>query len=991
MSLEKTIKKYKERTTFDKYVRVSHPNDCYPGNCSLTGYVRDGKIVYQEQTGKYPVVDPNTPDWNPAGCARQCSYALATHGKERIKQPMKQLGRGSGKWVPISWDEAYEIIADKLIDAMEYNPQSILYEIPPGEGGPMYSQDTIVQFMTAIGGICFDLESASIQDLSAGLYETFGKYQFASTWDDFFYSDLILIWNINPAYSRQEKYHFLTEARYRGAELVVIAPDYSPSAVHADYYIPVKAATDAALALGMCRVIIEENLVDWDFVKEQTDLPLLVRMDNRKFLRESDFGDGSGEVFYIWDSKKGLTKAPRDTLDLGDLDPVLEGSFEVEIDGKKVEVKPVFQLLKEKLEREYDLERVREITGVHPDVVRMLARKVASGRTSILLSWNTAKMFHGDLIERAMCLLLGLTGNWGKNGTGIRSWCVVYEFDALAGIVTSDPLIRESVQGRWRRKYGRELTEEELEGFSQGIQFRLISQDIPSVFFWYFHGGYGEIWDKIDLKDAGIPRKIGDYIKEGLEKGWYEYIALPEKDVEPKVLFIVASNPLRNKPMTQHTYLKKLWPKLDLIVCIDYRWSEAALYSDIVLPATFHHEKMQFHSLPNPETRFWSFAGKAVEPVDGAKDEITIAIELAMKIAERARARGLKKYRVPHGVTLEKVNKLLALHEIGLELTELPEEIEWLMGVERDYESIPARVLDIMKRLKEKLDVMGLLLGGTEVEKGVKKVEDEDVRNMLRDLVRVCKEYGVIAEDVTLEEIEEKGFVKYEGLGKSVYGLNNAAHVEPDKTVVAFSMHVKDKLPFPTLTGRAQFYIDHDWFLEAGEELPCHKNPPAVLGGDRSKYPFILTSGHNRYSTHCITFVNELQMNMHRGEPFVYISKKAAEKKGVKDGDYIRVFNDFGEVIVQAKVSSLPADDQIIFYHGWETFLFPNARNLKSELSAGLIKPLHLAAGNDIAYNYGHFYYRFVNWQPQMIYRHTCVDFEPLKPEELEKYGLKGS
>ncbi|MEM2727335.1 MAG: molybdopterin dinucleotide binding domain-containing protein, partial [Archaeoglobaceae archaeon] len=285
---------------------------------------------------------------------------------------------------------------------------------------------------------------------------------------------------------------------------------------------------------------------------------------------------------------------------------------------------------------------------------------------------------------------------------------------------------------------------------------------------------------------------------------------------------------------------------------------------------------------------------------------------------------------------------------------------------------------------KESIKMTELLWGGVVKKESEFKLTDEAVREILRGMVDLCINTGIFKPGTTLEEIEKNGFVKYEGHGQSVYGLNNAAHVEPDKTVVAFSKHVKEKIPFPTLHGRAQFYIDHEWFLEANEELPCHKNPPDVLGGDRSKYPFYLTSGHNRYSTHSITLQNEISLNLHRGEPFVYINKKAAEKKGVKDGDYIKVFNELGEVVVQAKVSSLPAEDQIIFYHGWESNQFLNGQSLKDTLSFGLIKPLHLAGG------YGHLYYRYVTWQPQMIYRHARVDFEKVPEDELKKY-LKGA
>ncbi len=77
------------------------------------------------------------------------------------------------------------------------------------------------------------------------------------------------------------------EARYRGAKLVVIAPDYNATAIHADLWINVKPETDAALGLAAAQVIVEENLYDADYVREQTDLPILVRDDNARFLARS--------------------------------------------------------------------------------------------------------------------------------------------------------------------------------------------------------------------------------------------------------------------------------------------------------------------------------------------------------------------------------------------------------------------------------------------------------------------------------------------------------------------------------------------------------------------------------------------------------------------------------------------------------------------------------------------------------------------------------
>ena len=75
--------------------------------------------------------------------------------------------------------------------------------------------------------------------------------------------------------------------------------------------------------------------------------------------------------------------------------------------------------------RAYTPEAAGRICQVHPDNIRKLARKVATRKTKIFVGWNSGKYYHGDLMERAMALLLGLTGNWGRKGTGTRSWAIM--------------------------------------------------------------------------------------------------------------------------------------------------------------------------------------------------------------------------------------------------------------------------------------------------------------------------------------------------------------------------------------------------------------------------------------------------------------------------------------------------------------------------------------------------------------------------------------
>ena len=87
-----------------------------------------------------------------------------------------------------------------------------------------------------------------------------------------FESELVLLWHSNPVYTYITFYHYFTEARYRGPEIVLIGPDVSPSHMHVDYHVPVRPGSDAALSAGDGQVIVEEGLVDEEFVRNQTDL-----------------------------------------------------------------------------------------------------------------------------------------------------------------------------------------------------------------------------------------------------------------------------------------------------------------------------------------------------------------------------------------------------------------------------------------------------------------------------------------------------------------------------------------------------------------------------------------------------------------------------------------------------------------------------------------------------------------------------------------------
>jgi nitrate reductase alpha subunit len=175
-------------------------------------------------------------------------------------------------------------------------------------------------------------------------------------------------------------------------------------------------------------------------------------------------------------------------------------------------------------------------------------------------------------------------------------------------------------------------------------------------------------------------------------------------------------------------------------------------------------------------------------------------------------------------------------------------------------------------------------------------------------------------------------------------------------------------MPYDTLVRRAQFYIDHDWFLEAGEALPTHKEVPNHGGAKRR---FQMTSGHNRWSIHSMNMTNNIIQNTHRGEPFVFINDRDAADLGIENGDAVRMVSDAGDCRLAAKITPACRPGQLILYNGFEPYQYEGWRD-PSNLEPGMVKWLHLAGG------YGHLRYRALHWQPVPIDRAVRVDVAPV-------------
>jgi DMSO reductase family type II enzyme molybdopterin subunit len=874
---------YRERWAWDKVVRSSHWVNCwYQAHCAWDVYVKDGMVWREEQAADYPQTRPDVPDFNPRGCQKGACFSERMYDAARVRYPLKRAGeRGSGKWQRISWEQALAEIADSMIDTIvQEGTDRVIWDLGPGVslGTQLAGQGRL---RILLDSTALDMNT-EIGDGHRGTAETFGKIVFERSADDYFFSDLILAWGANPAYTQIPNAHFLTEARYHGAELVCVAPDYSATARHADRWVPVKPGGDAALALGMAHVIVAEGLVDRDFVAEQTDLPLLVREDTRTYLRGADLSvGGSAEALYLHDVDRGVVAAPTRSLALAGLRPSLEGRFEVTLHGgRRVGVRPVFEWLRESLAA-YAPERAAELSGTPAPQIRFLARRLGRARSaSMVTTSNFAKYYHGNLIERAQALVFALTGNFGKKGSGFVGFPFLVH-DGLEGFVLSmfDLPLRAMIAGTRLVEAARLRLAgytDEMIVYERSRQGYESGQEASGALFWYVHGGLLEASEALQEWDPHLRRPVREVLDESLAKGWQHVWPKPGND--PRVLFSLVSNPLR-RIRSYPLLLKHLWPKLRTIVTIDWRMTSTALHSDYVLPAAGWYERAE-HKWVTPLVPFIHGGEKAASFYE-AKSDWEITALLARTVDERAAARGITAFRDRS-------------------------------GRERSFVGLWDRFSS----------------GGT-----YGPTDDEKVASALI-------EHSSNLEGVTWDALKQRGWARFSGTGNSIVSIGNAAPIAPDDTITPLVDHVVDKKPYPTLSRRIQFYLDQELYLEMGEQLPVHKDPPTAGG----RYPLQLTGGHTRWSIHSAWRDDKLMLRQQRGEPVAWMSRADAAARGIRDGARARVWNDLDAFEIMVKVSPGVRPGQFIIYHAWDNFHFRGHKGFQNLIPTPL-NPVELAGG----------------------------------------------
>ena len=248
-------------------VHAACPHDC-PDACGVLITVEDGRATKIQGDPAHPVTRGFL-------CAKVTKYLDRVYSPERVLYPMRRVARkGEGHrngqdFVRISWDEALDEIGSRLQGiSAEYGPEAILPYSYGGTLGVLNGGSMDRRFFHRIGASQLERAICSAAG-EAGLKSVIGV-KMGTEPEQFRDSRYIIAWASNIHGNNVHLWPFIAEARRLGAKLVVIDPYRTRTAAVADWHLPIHPGTDAALALAMMHVMINENIYDADYVARYT-------------------------------------------------------------------------------------------------------------------------------------------------------------------------------------------------------------------------------------------------------------------------------------------------------------------------------------------------------------------------------------------------------------------------------------------------------------------------------------------------------------------------------------------------------------------------------------------------------------------------------------------------------------------------------------------------------------------------------------------------
>ena len=239
-------------------VHAACPHDC-PDTCALQVGVQGGRVVRVQGASDHPPT-------HGALCTKVSRYAERSYHPERVLQPLKRSGpKGSGRFEPVSWDEALDSIAQRLKQIAARDPQAVLPYSYAGTMGLLQGESMAARFFHRLGASRLDrtiCSSAGSEALAATYGGKVGMHV-----EHYAQSRLILIWGSNSIASNLHFWTFAQQAKRAGAKLVCIDPRRTETADKCHEHLALLPGTDGALALGLMHELICNDWLDHDYLQ----------------------------------------------------------------------------------------------------------------------------------------------------------------------------------------------------------------------------------------------------------------------------------------------------------------------------------------------------------------------------------------------------------------------------------------------------------------------------------------------------------------------------------------------------------------------------------------------------------------------------------------------------------------------------------------------------------------------------------------------------
>ena len=589
----------------------SQCNMCFNA-CSILGHVVDGKLV--EIKGD---------DRSPAGWGHLCGKGTAgimqLYDPNRITVPLRRTNPEKGigidpEWEEITWDEAFDEILAKLDEQRDKNKPIIVFALITS----LISWIDSMTFLGTRGNIPIPFKADicgapthPITSLMTGSGNALPDYAHIKYLMQFGTQA-----GVATRHGTSIDAKFFAESRKNGCKLVDFDPHMSASAEQADEWVPIRPGTDAAAALCMANMLVNEyDLYDKEFLVARTNAPSLVNPETQRIMRDPE----SNKALY-WDQGSDAAK-PYDECE----DPALEGDFEV--DGTPV--RTAFTLFKEHVAK-YTPEYAEEITTVPGDTLKRLAKEF--GEAACI---GQTEMVDGMEVPYRPVACDTFSGI-ARHKHGFVSHWAILQLNTLVGSTFS----RGGYLGYYTaNKYGF------YDGdTSHSWQFDVWEEDGLINYLNMAHGwpDNHSYYDVIRNSDYTPTSEAMEELQPFTMDQHFGYIAQLQPEVygtEPsEVAFCMGSNPIKN--WCDNDYQVKLLESFDWIFGMDLFLNESSYFYDLIIPEPCYLERydplpLSFnnHRVPGiPEVPF-IVAGRM--PIVRAKDDCPSALDTFGAMAER--------------------------------------------------------------------------------------------------------------------------------------------------------------------------------------------------------------------------------------------------------------------------------------------------------------------------------------------------------------------